>query len=69
MLPVDLLAYSEQLMNSLKPLIHDDDLTPKEDKDKREKKKIDNPKKCPQFFHAGSLNLYKAYAIGLGFRF
>jgi len=54
-LPVDLLPDDKQSPNRLKPLIHDDDLTPKEDKDKREEEKVDDPKKFQEFFHVGSL--------------
>jgi hypothetical protein len=60
LLPVNFLADGEKPANSPQSLIYDDDLTPNEDKDKREKEKIDDPKKISKFYHAGSLNLYRA---------
>jgi hypothetical protein len=44
-LPVDLVANGEKLPDSPQPLIDNDHLTPQEDKDKRKKQEIDNPKK------------------------
>jgi hypothetical protein len=43
--PVKLFAYGKKPLNRPQPLIYNDHLTPYEDKDKREKQEIDDPKK------------------------